>query len=473
MATCDLCIKNGTLVTGTETYQATIYVKDEKIIAVTAPDVKLLEANETIDAAGLHVLPGLMDTHVHSRDPGPTHKEDFYHSTRAAAAGGITTVFEMPNTTPPVDNAAHFDQQKDNLSSKAAVDFGLWGICLGHLNNNKILELHERGVISFKFFWGYAVHEKTFQLMYNYKPGMDNVIPPFHDGEVYEMMEHVSNTGQIFAVHAENNDLIQTLTSRVEERGGSSYGDLLEGRPSLAEVLTVQTGISMARATGVRFHVLHVSSGEAVELVRQAQHEGLPVTVETCPHYLFLSAEQYNDIGSTMKVYPPVKFKKDQDAIWEGIKDGTISAVCSDHAPHTAEEKDGELWSIPAGMCGVETLAPLMLNAVSEKRISLNRFVQLLSEEPARMYGIAPQKGTLQPGSDADFTFVDMNKEGTIEVEKLHSKSKVSAYNGFPVKGWPVRTIVRGRTVMHNGSVIEDSTGQLVTPVQKGTAIHG
>lgn len=467
MTMCDMCIKNGIVVTGSEMFRATIYVKDEKILAVSTSDNIAYDAEEVIDAKGLYVLPGLIDTHVHSRDPGPTHKEDFYHSTRAAAAGGITTVFEMPNTTPPVDNVEHFTSQKKNLSSKAVVDFGLWGICLGHLNNDKIKSLHEEGVISFKFFWGYAVHEKTFQLMYNYKPGMSNVIPPFHDGEVYEMMEHVSKTGQIFAVHAENNNLIQTLTERVEKRGGNSYEDLLEGRPSLAEFLTVQNGIAMARATGVRFHVLHVSSGESVEIIRQAQREGIPVTVETCPHYLFLSAEQYEDIGAKMKVYPPVKFKTDQKAIWDGILDGTISTVCSDHAPHTAEEKDGDLWSIPAGMCGVETLAPLMLNAVSEKRISLNRFVQLLSEEPARMYGIAPQKGTIQPGSDADFTLVDMELEKKIDVNKLHSKSKVSAYDGFSVKGWPVRTIVRGKTVMNNGSIATDSTGAIVTPIDK------
>lgn len=472
MIKCDLCIKNGTIVTGSATFQSTIYVKDEKVLAITAPEDDTYEAEEIIDAEGLHVLPGLIDTHVHSRDPGPTHKEDFYHSTRAAAAGGITTLFEMPNTTPPVDNETHFALQKDNLSSKAAVDFGLWGICLGHLNNDKLPALHKQGVIGFKFFWGYAVHEETFQLMYNYKPGMEKVIPPFHDGEVYEMMEHVAKTGQIFAVHAENNDLIQTLTDRVEKRGGRSYEDLLEGRPSLAEFLTVQTGIAMARATGVRFHVLHVSSGDSVEIIRQAQREGLPVTVETCPHYLFLSAEQYDEIGSTMKVYPPVKYKKDQEAIWEGILDGTISSVCSDHAPHTSSEKDGELWSIPAGMCGVETLAPLMLNAVSEKRITLNRFVQLLSEEPARMYGIAPQKGTIQPGSDADFTFVDMEMEDKIDIDKLHSKSKVSAYHNFPVKGWPVRTIVRGKTVMDKGSVTAESAGCLVTPAAKGEMLY-
>lgn len=461
----DLKILNATIVTDSEQYKGNLYVKDGKIQAITN---HLLEgkAHEEIDAEGLYVLPGLIDTHIHSRDPGPTYKEDFAHSSSAAAAGGITTVFEMPNTTPPVNNADNFDLQNNNLKEKAYVDYGLWGICLGHLNNNHIQELHEKGVIGFKFFWGYAVHQKTYQLMYNYKPGMEDVIPPFDDGEVYEMMEHVAKTNQIFAVHAESNELIQKLTDRVEKRGARSYEDLLEGRPNVAEVLTVKKGIEMAKATGVRFHVLHVSTGEAVEEVREAQSAGYPVTVETCPHYLFLSNEDFDRVGPQMKVYPPVKYKKDQDEIWQGILDGTISHVCSDHAPHTEEEKDGDLWSIPAGMCGVETMVPLMLNAVNEGKISLEKLVYLLATNPAKMFGVYPQKGSIQVGGDADFTIVDMNKKGTIKREKLHSKSKVTAFDGFPVKGLPVYTIVRGNIVMNQGEIVgHQGYGQLVKPL--------
>ncbi|RSL31442.1 allantoinase AllB [Salibacterium salarium] len=465
-------IKNGTIVTGNDMYQADIYVQNGKIAAITSKELsgKVLEE---IDAAGKYIFSGFMDTHIHSRDPGPTHKEDFTHSTKAAAAGGLTTVFEMPNTNPPVNHAENFDRQHQHLREQASVDFALWGICLGHLNNEHIPSLHDKGVIAFKFFWGYAVHEETFQLMYNYKPGMEKVIPPFHDGQVYEMMERVAKTDQVFAVHAENNDLIQTLTSRVEERGGHTYEDLLEGRPALAEVLTVQTGIEMARSTGVRFHVLHVSAGESVRLIRKAQQEGLPVTVETCPHFLFLSAEDFDRVGPKMKVYPPVKHRSDQEAIWEGIADGTISHVCSDHAPHTQEEKNGDLWSIPAGMCGVETLAPLVLNAVSEGRLSLQRVAQLLSEHPAQLFGIAPQKGTLQVGSDADFTIVDMNKEGTIQQDNLHSKSQVTAYDGFSIKGWPVQTIVRGQTVMKDGDIVSSGNGDIIYPSSTGRTVYG
>ncbi|WP_283152597.1 allantoinase AllB [Guptibacillus hwajinpoensis] len=465
----DLRITNGTIVSESQLYKANVYVNDGKIAVITN---EWFEATEEIDATGKHVLPGLIDTHVHSRDPGPTYKEDFAHSTRAAASGGITTIFEMPNTTPPVNSAENFDLQNQNLKQKAYVDYGLWGICLGPLNLANIQDLHKKGVIGFKFFWGYAVHEETYQLLYNYKPGMENVIAPFDDGDVYEMMEEVAQTGQVFAVHAESNELIQKLTGRIERQGGQTYDDLLKGRPNVAEALTVSKGIEMAKASGVRLHILHVSSEEAVEAVRIAQGSGHSITVETCPHYLFLSNEDYAEIGPQMKVYPPVKYKKDQLAIWDGIADGTISHVCSDHAPHTEEEKDGDLWSIPAGMCGVESMTSLMLTAVNEGRVSINDVARLLSEEPAKMFGIYPEKGAIQIGSDADITIVDLQKESTIRREDLHSKSKVTAFDGFAVKGMPTHTIVRGKVVMKEGVIVgEKGYGHLITPLKNQEAL--
>lgn len=459
----DLLIKNGTIVNAEEIYQANLYIHNGKIEVITNKDIPV-SAKDVINAEGKYVFPGFIDTHVHSRDPGATYKEDFYHSTMAAAAGGVSTIFEMPNTNPPINNVENFQKQVANLESKAFVDFGIWAICLGHLNIHEIRNLQEAGAIGFKFFWGYAVHSKTFQLMYNYKSGMEDVIPPFSDGEVYEMFREVAKTGQVFAIHAENNDLIQHLTQKVESRNGQTYLDLLEGRPSLAEALTIQTGIAMAKDTGTRLHILHVSSEEGIKLVRQAQKEGYPITAETCPHYLFLSAEEYDQVGSQMKVYPPVKFKKDQEALWKAIGEGTISLVCSDHAPHTEEEKDGDLWSIPAGMCGVETLAPLMLNAASEGKIKLQDITRLLSEGPAKLFNIYPKKGSIRIGADADITIVDMEKESIIKREKLHSKSKVTAYDCFRIKGVPVQTIVRGTTVMKEGKIIGQPQGKLVTP---------
>lgn len=460
----DYVIKNGTLVSAAESFKANLYIKEGKIAAISDQDLGGTAERET-NAAGKYILPGLIDIHVHSRDPGPTYKEDFFTSTQAAAAGGITTIFDMPNTTPPTRNVESFRRQAANLASKAHVDFGIWGICLGHLNQADLPKLREAGVIGFKYFWGYAINKDTFQLSYNYQPGMDEaVIAPFSDGEVYEIFQTVAKTGGVLAIHGENSSLIQTLTRQVQATGRNDYDALLKGRPNLAEEVTVQMGLSFSRASGAKLHVLHVTTAEAVERIRQAIAEGAPVSAETCPHYLFLSNKDYPKVGPVMKIYPPIKYEKDQERLWQGIADGTITIISSDHAPHTPEEKDGDLWSIPAGMPGTETMVPLMLNAVNDGRLSLQKLAALLAENPAKRFGIYPQKGSLEIGTDADLTIVDMDKETRIEAAKLHSKSKITAYDGWKIKGVPVETIVRGETVMKNGEIVHAPFGKLVRP---------
>ena len=457
----DLIIKNGEIVFDDTIETGNIYIKNGLIQAISKNELEG-DALEVTDATDKYVLPGLIDTHIHSRDGGATYKEDFFHSTTAAAMGGITSVFEMPNTNPTVNNRENFLKQKENLESKAHIDFGLWGISLGDLNGDKLQELNDSGVIGIKYFWGYAVHKDTFQLVYNYEPGLENVMPPCDDGEVFEIFRAVAKTGNILAIHAENSDLINRLTADIIEEKSNDYDVYLSSRPQLAEILTVQTAISFAREAGTRLHILHVTTKRAVELIREAQKEGLPVTGETCPHYLFLTNESYAEIGPVMKVFPLVKHKEDQEELWRGIEDGTLTSVCSDHAPHTEEEKSGDLWSIPAGMCGVETIVPLMLNAVNEKRLTLNKFAQLLSRNPAKNFGIHPQKGSLAIGTDADITIIDLHQEWLIEREKLHSKSKITAYDGVKVVGKPVATIVRGHIVMKNGEMISSNVGKLV-----------
>lgn len=456
----DHIVINGTIVNSDGEYKGNVHIKDGKIDAIS--DEVLGEAEKVTDASNQYVLPGLMDTHVHSRDGGATYKEDFIHSTRAAAAGGITTLFEMPNTNPPVNNIENFNKQLQNLSSKASINFGLWGICLGDLNLKDIEALNQAGVIGFKYFWGYAVNKDNYQLIYNYDKSMKNVIPPCDDGEVYRMFEEVSKTGKKFAVHAENSDLISYLSQKEKDETLNDYDNAVEARPDLAEELTVQTGISMAKTTGANLHILHVSSKKGIEAVENAQKDGYNITAETCPHYLFLTNKDFEKVGPDMKVYPLVKYQEDQDRLWQAIEDDVITIVCSDHAPHTEEEKDGSLDEIPAGMCGVETLAPLMLNTVSEGKITLPKLVALLSANPAKEYGMYPRKGTVQTGSDADITIVDMNQKWKIDKQKLHSKSKVTAYDGKEVTGKPVATIVNGVTVMENGEIIEELQGKPV-----------
>ncbi len=465
----DHIIKNGTIVDTKESFKANIYIKDGKIVSVSSEELEG-DAIEVTDAKGLYVLPGLMDTHVHSRDGGATHKEDFFHSTQAAAAGGLTTIFEMPNAIPAINSVENLNKQLENLLPKAHVDFAMWGLCLGDLNKDEIKKLDEAGVVAFKFFWGYAINSKTYGLVYNYTPGDTDVIPPLKDGEVYEIFKEVAKTGKLIAIHAENADMIQTFTKQVMESGDKSYEAFLNTRPNICEETITQTAISFSKHTGARLHLLHMSDGDSVESVKQAQEKDYSVTAETCPHFLFLSNEDFDNIGPMMKVYPPIRYKKDQEKLWEGIQDKVITMVCSDHAPHTTEEKTGDLWSIPAGMCGVETLAPLMIDAVSKGKISIHDLVGLLSENPAKLYGIYPEKGSLQVGTDADLTLVDFNKKYVLDKEKLHSKSKVTAYDGFELMGAPVGTIVRGITVMKDGEISSKPIGQFIKPTNSKEA---
>lgn len=459
----DLIIENGVVVTPAKSFAADVCVKDGKIASIAQP-LCGLEAAERIDATGLRVFPGFIDPHVHSRDGGATHKEDFYHSTRAAALGGITTIIEMPNAVPAVSDAARFLEQKANLESKAYVDFAMWALCVGKINNADLKELDTLGVAGYKFFWGYAINKTNYNLIYNYDENDNNVIKPLGDGEIFTIFEEVAKTGKVLSIHAENAGLIYELTKRVRiEDYPNEYEALLATRPSVAEETIVKTGISFAAETGARLHILHMSAGKSVALLREAKAAGLKVTGETAPHYLMLTNRDYERVGTIMKGYPPVRFQWDQDQLWQGLVDGTIDTIGSDHAPHTPEEKKGSLFKIPSGMCCMETTVPLMLNAVNQKKITENRLAAVLSENTAKLYGLYPRKGSMLPGTDADFTLVNMNKEKTLRNEDMLSKSKVSAFDGFHVKGVPVQTIVRGKALVKDGKLaLETSEGQFL-----------
>ncbi|MFA6850077.1 MAG: allantoinase AllB [Selenomonadaceae bacterium] len=439
----DLALKNGLVVNGTEICRKNVYVKDGKIAEITDADY---DAESIQDAAGLYVLPGCIDSHCHFRDPGATQKEDFAHGTRSAAVGGVTTVFDMPNTNPAVLNEADLENKKKYFADKAYVDYALWGLSLGDVNLTELGQLEKAGAAAIKFFWGYAIDAKTHALVYNYDPSAKGVIPPLDDGEVYKIFEEIAKNKQILAIHAENSELIHTLTERVAASGRDDYPALMEARPALAEILTVQTALAYSRATGARLHILHVTARETVELIRRAKKEGIPVTAETCPHYLFLSADDYDRIGPMIKVYPVIKEEKDRVALWEGLLDGTLDFVASDHAPHKIEEKKGSLFDIPSGMCGVESMLPLLLGEVSKGKITLPFVVKVLAEHPAEVYGLMT-KGFLTKDMDADIVLVDMRETKTIRNEDLHSKQPMTAFDGMEVTGWPVATYLRGQLI--------------------------
>ena len=462
----DHIIKNGTIVTGSESQKANIYIKNGKIAAITADELPG-EAKEVTDASGRYVLPGFIDTHVHSRDGrnGSHYKEDFFHSSMAAACGGITTIYEMPNCNPAVYNVDKMNDLIEVITPKAFVDFGVWGLCLGPLNNNELSAMSKAGVVGFKFFWGYAIDAKTYQLIYNYQEGMKDVIAPLDLGEVYKIFREVARTGKKLGIHAEDFDVIKLLTAEVKNSGETDYAAMLRSRPVLSETLVIETAIQLSRELGTHLHILHLACGEGVDLIRAAQQRGIPVTGETCPHYLALTDQDAAELGSMIKGYPPVRTKYDQDKLWEGLRDGTLSLVCSDHAPHSVDEKRQDLWTAPAGMATTETMAMIMLDGVSKHKITINDVARLMSENPAKEFGTYPMKGSMVLGTDADFAIVDLDDRYVFDQNSMHSRTKLSPYHGRTFQGRVVKTILRGCSIAKDGEIIGAPGGHFIKPL--------
>lgn len=464
-------IRGGTLVTAQGRYEAELECEDGLVERVGVPG-SAGPGDEEIDARGLLVFPGFIDPHVHSRDPGLTHKEDFAHSTRAAAAGGVTTLFEMPNAVPPVSTPAIFGDRAESHARSAFVDFGLWAISLGPDNIDQLPALVEEGAVGVKLFWGYALDRATKQLVYNLndQAAEDLILPP-GNGDVYDIFKTMAETGGLLAAHCEDREIIEASQRSVSREGSlDGYDAFLAGRPDTAEAATIAVGIELARATGCRFHVVHTSSARGLELIRSAQREGVAISAETCPQYLTMTDETFETVGPMMKVYPPIRRRTDLQELWAGVLDGTISSLGSDHAPHTTDEKQGTLESAPAGAVGVETMVPVLLNEMTRGRITPERLAWALSEGTARLYGVHPQKGSLLPGTDADLTLVDPEARWKISDEGLHSKHSLSPWNGCEGRGAPVVGVVRGEVVMRDGEPVGEPRGRLVRPRRQGDA---
>jgi len=457
-----LVVHGGVVVSPSGLLRTDLVAEDGVIVAWVAAGDRWSSDTEVIDATGLLVFPGFIDPHVHSRDPGLTEKEDFVHSTGAAAAGGVTTILEMPNAIPPVTDSVVLESRKRAHSAVAYVDFGLWALSLGAANLSDLGGMLEAGAVGVKLFWGYAFEPTSGRLVFNWDAGdARKLLLPPREGEVLEVMRTVARYGSVLAAHCENREVIE-VSERSLGHPIRSYDDLLAVRSELAEASAVAMGVELARATGARFHVLHASAARTVTLVSRAQADGIAVSAETCPHYLTLTDADYGKLGTTMKVYPPVRRSADQEALWQGINCGTICSVSSDHAPHTSEEKASNLAEAPAGGVGVETLPSVLLNEMTLGRISAERLSWILAEGSAKLYGLYPRKGCLQPGSDADVTLVDPHAVRRVANSRLHSKVKVSAWDGAELRGVPIMSILRGKVIMRGGELVGERCGRFV-----------
>lgn len=440
--TADLVINNGIVVTPDSAVPASVAIKDEKIIAVGAADA-MPPAKETLDASGLHVLPGAIDVHVHFRDPGYPNKEDWESGTAAAAFGGVTTVFDMPNTIPPTGNAEILAAKHKIAAEKAHVDFGLYGL-LGEDTIENVPDLVEGGVIGFKLYMG-----NTF-----------GKVPSPSTGAMLEAFEVVAETGKRISLHAETNSIMERRQTRLTQAGRHDPLAHIASRPAVVAIEAVSRACILSEWTGARIHILHISSADELRPLREAKARGVDVTGETCPQYLFLSTDDYERFGGVIRVNPPVREKDNQEPIWAALADGTVDMIATDHAPHTPEEKTrNDIWAVDCGFPGVETQMPAMLTEVNAGRMSISDYVRWSAFNPAKTWGLYPRKGAIQVGSDADIALVDLGHEWTIDDAKIQSRSKISPWHGRKVKGLPIHTIVRGRFVMRGRTLVPETRG--------------
>jgi len=440
----ELIIRNGTIITPEQTIQGDVAISGGKIVKTGIIDSSDT-ACEIYDAQGKHVLPGIIDAHVHFRDPGLTEKEDFETGSIAAAMGGITMVADMPNVIPVTSTLENFKSKKYAAKEKSYVDFALFAL-LNNDNLNEMEELKKSGALGFKVFYGTSTGD----------------IAAPSDLILMKQMQTAASLGMRIGFHCELNEINTNFTEVAKKETDTPDGFWLDyARPVMSEANAVNQIIHYAKLSGIKAHIHHVTSYDAAVLITEAKENGLDLTAEVCPHYLIFDCENF-----THKVYPPIRDESHKEALWETVKNGLFDLIASDHAPHTPEEKARKGWDAPAGLSGVETSAPVLLNEVNKGRLSINDYVRLTSELPAKVWNLYPKKGNLLPGADADITIVDMNLKKIIKAEELHSKSKTSPYDGMEVQGYPVATIIRGKFIMKDGKLTgKKGYGEFISPL--------
>jgi dihydroorotase len=433
--TFDLILKGGVVVIHDGRVERDVGVRGGKIAAIG--DLSQASAAREIDCRGLHILPGVIDTQVHFREPGLDHKEDLESGSRAAVMGGVTTVFEMPNTDPQTTTPEALADKVRRGHHRMHCDFAFW-VGGTHENAAHVPELERLpGAAGIKVFMG----SSTGSLLVEDDEGIANIL---------------RRTRRRAAFHSEDEAMLRERKDLRVEGDPRSHPVWRSAEVALA---CTQRLVRIACDTGARIHVLHITTAEEMALLRE--HKDL-VSVEVTPHHLTLvGPEDYERLGTYIQMNPPVRDELHRAALWQGLDEGIADILGSDHAPHTRAEKDKTYPNTPSGMTGVQTLVPVMLDHVNASRLTLERFVDMTSAGPKRLFGIAG-KGRIAVGYDADFTVVDLKRTETITNDWIASKSQWTPYDGKKVTGWPVGTVVRGSVVMWDGSLEAPSQGEVV-----------
>jgi dihydroorotase len=432
MAHYDTIFKNGTVANQDGVRRADLGVDGERIAAIG--DLGSATSDETVDCSGLHILPGVIDTQVHFREPGLEHKEDLASGSLSAVLGGVTGVFEMPNTNPLTTSRAAFEDKIARATGRMHCDFAFYAGGT-HENLAELPELEKLpGCAGVKVFMG----SSTGSLLVPDDAGLEAILRVI---------------GRRAAFHAEDE---YRLEQRKDLRVAGDPSSHPVWRDPEAALSATRRLVALARKAGKRIHVLHISTGE--EMVFLAAHKDV-ASVEVTPHHLTLDETAYQRLGTFAQMNPPVRDATHRAAIWAGVANGTVDVLGSDHAPHTREEKLRLYPQSPSGMTGVQTLVPIMLDHINAGRLSLERFVDMTSHGPNRLFGIAG-KGRIAVGYDADLTIVDLKRRETITNAWIASKAGWTPYDGVTVTGWPVGTVIRGRRAMWEGELLAAATGR-------------
>lgn len=454
----DIRIINGLIVTNNNTLkQATIYVNHGKIEKICDGEDRNIDVHKEINAEGCVVFPGIVDPHVHFDDPGFTNREDFGTGTKSAAAGGVTTIIDMPCTSlPPVINGDNFDNKLNIIKDKAYVDFAFWGgitpeqIERGSYKKD-LEDLKDRGIVGVKFY--------TVSGMETY-PRMP---VPLMDVAFRKLKE----LNLVCAVHAEDYELVTYYSDYLRNAGRKDPLSWYEGRAYEAEPEAIWSVTGIAEKIGNKLHIVHLSSKEGLHVVKWAKEHGVDISTETCPQYLLFTVDDLIRKGAILKIAPPVRKQEDREALWNGLKDGSIDFISTDHAAgiYPDEKTKQSIWDNYAGIPGVQfSLSAVLTYGYHTGKLTLEDIQKLMSQNAAQRYGLYPQKGSLEVGSDADFAVVDLNREWIVTPDIMESKGKYSPLMGEKMKGRVVKTILRGEVVYNyeNGVTGEKGFGELV-----------
>lgn len=444
-----LCIHNARLVTPAGERAGGIVVNHDGRIESVLDGRERASAVTVIDAGGRLLFPGFIDAHVHMRDPGPTHKEDFASGTAAAACAGVTTVMCMPNTKPPVDSVQGFEAARAAGTGRSRVDFTLQAA------------VNRENVDALPALWAAGV--SSFESLLSDAPEADRIDDP---ALLLDVLRRVAELRAVVGLYTGSQPIVSEAIERLRRSGRTDFRAFEEARPPVAEAMGIAAVVEAALATGARVVFRQVCTRRGFALLQQAKRAGAPgqFAVEVTPHHLHLDVGVLERMGGFAQMIPPLRPAADRDAAVAALAEGTVDFVGSDHAPHSVEEKlaGGDPWTLPGGTPGLDTIGPALLDLACRGRIPFARVAACLGEAPARLFGLAGRKGSLQTGADGDLVLVDRDAERVVGPDLIRSKAGRSPFEGLRLRGWPVLTVLRGEVIAEGGKPVGEPLGRFV-----------